>query len=336
MNRVNHFLGMAALVLAAVLLSCNPEIKTQTANPENNTPTAPEEAPAHRPMPNVDSLVRTCPLMVSVNSSSTVELAPGVNQTTMNVTIPSSLAGESGNLDENIYIVSIDSKARDLKIRTVAADNTLEIVDGKWKCQTLSSMAAAVEKSGEEVVTMINADFWSSPLAPVGVLHTEGSILKSTFEPRYKKQGISYVGVYVDNKMSIGTSAQYPRISSTFPNITGGGIILVSGGSDVDNSKDRDLERHPRTAVGYTKDQFIYFFVVDGRSTESRGMSMDDMGAIFASLKCHGALNLDGGGSSQMLSRDPSDGTLKIVNKPSDGRERAVIDAWCVVKKQTL
>ena len=65
-------------------------------------------------------------------------------------------------------------------------------------------------------------------------------------------------------------------------------------------------------------------------------MTMDDMGAIFASLKCEAAVNLDGGGSSEILSRDPEDKTLKIRNKPSDGSERQVIDAWCVVIDETI
>ncbi|MDY3783558.1 MAG: phosphodiester glycosidase family protein, partial [Candidatus Cryptobacteroides sp.] len=69
----------------------------------------------------------------------------------------------------------------------------------------------------------------------------------------------------------------------------------------------------------------------------SAGMTMDDMGAIFASLKCEAAVNLDGGGSSQILSRDPEDKTLKIRNTPSDeARRRQVIDAWCVVIDETI
>jgi exopolysaccharide biosynthesis protein len=61
-------------------------------------------------------------------------------------------------------------------------------------------------------------------------------------------------------------------------------------------------------------------------------MMMDDMGSIFAALGCQDAVNLDGGGSTQMLIRNPSDGSFKICNHPSDGSERAVIDAWAIVK----
>lgn len=303
---------------------------------ETNSPqTAPAEIPSHRPMPNVDSLVRTCPRILNVSSSSTVELAPGVNETDMSITIKASQEGETGPFVQKINIVAIDSQAEGLKIRTVAPKNIQETPSGSWPRQTLSQMAANIDSPSSRVISMINADFFASNegiIAPVGVLHTEGIMLKTTFEPRYKKQGISWVGVNKANAMSIEPSSQY-RI---LPNITGAGIILMYGGKDLDNSKCNEKGRHPRTGIAYTSDQFIYFFVVDGRSSASAGMTMDDMGAIFASLKCEAAVNLDGGGSSEILSRDPADKTLKIRNTPSDGSERQVIDAWCVVIDETI
>jgi len=39
---------------------------------------------------------------------------------------------------------------------------------------------------------------------------------------------------------------------------------------------------------------------------------------------CEDAVNLDGGGSSALVIRDPKDGKQTVVNRPSDGRERAV------------
>jgi exopolysaccharide biosynthesis protein len=43
-------------------------------------------------------------------------------------------------------------------------------------------------------------------------------------------------------------------------------------------------------------------------------------------LGCKEALNLDGGGSSVMAVRDMATGKIKILNDPTDGRERAVVN----------
>jgi exopolysaccharide biosynthesis protein len=52
-------------------------------------------------------------------------------------------------------------------------------------------------------------------------------------------------------------------------------------------------------------------------------MSYNELAAEMLKLGCKEALNLDGGGSSVMAVREPS-GTMKMLNEPTDGHERAV------------
>ncbi|WP_407316794.1 phosphodiester glycosidase family protein [Isoptericola halotolerans] len=81
--------------------------------------------------------------------------------------------------------------------------------------------------------------------------------------------------------------------------------------------------RHPRTAVGFSADgSTAYLVVVDGRQAASTGMSLAELGELMAQLGADDALNLDGGGSSQMNARVPGDTTTSVVNSPSDGTER--------------
>ena len=78
--------------------------------------------------------------------------------------------------------------------------------------------------------------------------------------------------------------------------------------------------RHPRTAMGVTKDRrTLILAVVDGRSTSSIGMYGTELAALMKELGAYVAFNLDGGGSSQMWTS--SGGT---INRPSDGTARAV------------
>ncbi len=86
--------------------------------------------------------------------------------------------------------------------------------------------------------------------------------------------------------------------------------------------------RNPRTAVAYNA-SYIYFWVCDGRSTQSVGMTSDEMGAFcLNTLGATDAVNMDGGGSSAMW----VNGAIK--NNPSDGVERTVANGLMMVNIQ--
>ncbi len=76
--------------------------------------------------------------------------------------------------------------------------------------------------------------------------------------------------------------------------------------------------RNPRTAVGVTADGTLLLVTVDGRRKTSVGMTLDELGVLFEYLDATWALNLDGGGSTTMVVQGD------ILNRPSDGNERAV------------
>jgi len=83
--------------------------------------------------------------------------------------------------------------------------------------------------------------------------------------------------------------------------------------------------RAPRTAIGITKDRQILMVVVDGRHASSTGMTLLELALFMQELGAVEAMNLDGGGSSEMVIFD------KVVNRPSDGRERKVATAVAVI-----
>ena len=83
---------------------------------------------------------------------------------------------------------------------------------------------------------------------------------------------------------------------------------------------------NPRTGIGVTARGRILMVVVDGRRPRwSLGPTMNEFGRIMRDLGAVHALNLDGGGSSTMVVRD------KVVNRPSDGRERGISSAVLVL-----
>jgi len=102
--------------------------------------------------------------------------------------------------------------------------------------------------------------------------------------------------------------------------ITGNLFLLRDG---VLMAKD-DRDLHPRTAIGIDRDTGqLLLLVVDGRQDFSRGMTMKELAKLYQRLGVEDALNLDGGGSSILVARQ-ADGSLAVLNSPSDGHPRPV------------
>jgi len=103
-----------------------------------------------------------------------------------------------------------------------------------------------------------------------------------------------------------------------------GGLLVENGRNSGENALPAPLVRHPRTAVGVSRDgRTLVLVVVDGRQPEwSIGMTLPELADLMIELGADAAVNLDGGGSSSFIFRTPEG--LEITNRPSDGRWRPV------------
>jgi len=95
--------------------------------------------------------------------------------------------------------------------------------------------------------------------------------------------------------------------------------------------KEFATKRHPRTGIGFSRDStMVKFVVVDGRQSQSVGMTLREFSELMLSLGLHHALNLDGGGSTTMVVGD------RVVNSPSDASgERPVANAILLLERPT-
>lgn len=100
-----------------------------------------------------------------------------------------------------------------------------------------------------------------------------------------------------------------------------GNVFLIRDGK-IKAQDDRDL--HPRTTLGITEDRTgLFLLVVDGRVSFSRGYTMVESARLMQELGAYEAINLDGGGSSTMVARK-TNGKVRVLNTPSDGKPRDV------------
>lgn len=123
-----------------------------------------------------------------------------------------------------------------------------------------------------------------------------------------------------------------PRSSDGQPLTTaiGGNVWLLRDGEiSAEAAVDAD---NPRTAVGFdATGTRMFLLTVDGRQADSHGLTLRDLAVMMRRLGAHDALNLDGGGSSTMLAREPGAAEPQIENAPSDGAERPTPNGLAVL-----
>jgi hypothetical protein len=115
----------------------------------------------------------------------------------------------------------------------------------------------------------------------------------------------------------------------------GGGPVLVQNGAVMVTNNEEMLfggkaiqDKHPRTAMGYTRDGKLIIMAIQGRFPGvAEGASLPQEAQLLVQLGCYEALNLDGGGSSCLLVNG------KETIQPSDKEGQRPVPAVFLVEK---
>jgi hypothetical protein len=131
---------------------------------------------------------------------------------------------------------------------------------------------------------------------------------------------------------------------ATLPDLTGvkwaisGGYVLVRGGQTetlrVPQSRDYRYasvtQRHPRSAIGASREH-LFLIEVDGRQPGySAGMTLAELGDYMQKLGCELALSLDGGASATFWWKG------KVINRPCNGSDRPIANGVVILKKPAV
>ena len=184
---------------------------------------------------------------------------------------------------------------------------------GKNIVQTVSSMATA-----HEAIFAINSDYASHYSS--GLVIRNGVILRSTWSDRNAialMEGGSLVSFSEKS-----TTAEAMLAAGAWQLWSFGPVLIKDGLSvaSVNDGLDRDAVNNPRSAIGMISPNHFVFVCVDGRTSASSGVDIEELADILQALGCVQAYNFDGGGSATMW----FDGS--VVNIPSEGSERKVGD----------
>jgi exopolysaccharide biosynthesis protein len=131
---------------------------------------------------------------------------------------------------------------------------------------------------------------------------------------------------------SVQPGATVRIVTETIPDLAGVNMAIGGGPALLQDGKPMQFSglfkfRHPRAAVGWSKEHF-FLVEVDGRQANiSVGMSFPELADYMAKLGCEQAMNFDGGGSATLWAFG------MVRNSPSEGDERPAPNALVVLKK---
>jgi Phosphodiester glycosidase len=247
-------------------------------------------------------------------------------------------------------IAQIDLSNPNVSIRLALADDRDPDGDGPCSGQ-LATTSQAAQKYDFDVT--LNASFFAAPVTrelrgksvryfvgncttPVGWHVQKGRVIT---KPANERLRAAFV-IDEDGRPSI--IADLREVPAKARDVVSGNAMVLHKGEIV--ARDREGVRHPRSVVGLSQDgKTLYLVAVDGRqAAHSRGASMWELGELLKSLGATEAVNLDGGGSTALVLKDPRTGTFGVANQPSevstDGHpvrmERPVADVIGVTIRQ--
>jgi uncharacterized Zn-binding protein involved in type VI secretion len=208
--------------------------------------------------------------------------------------------------------------------------------DGPW-LTTLLPTSEIAERDKYDVA--INGDFFEAqatkdiegrntgfirgkPAAPVGMAMTDGVLWHRARASR------PYLEITASKTAQLRDGGLSDPIDADAREIVGGSQIIVRDGHPVNFTGTFATARHPRTAAGIDAGGTrLTLVVVDGRQPElSIGMTLAELSEELIRAGCWEAINVDGGGSTTLVYRDPKSKKLAVLNSPSDSKERSVAD----------
>ena len=234
------------------------------------------------------------------------------------------------NVPFRVHALIVDPVQNQLYMGSTADgyDYSLENME---KQDVQEHMEAAV-KNGRTVLAGINADFFvmNGDYHPLGLTIKEGELISQTVADR------PFFGIAYDGTVVISTGLQYSS-AMNLRTAVGGSDILVRNGYpySIGSSENSYGGVEPRTMAGVRADGCYVLAVIDGRQRNiSNGASYARCALVMMELGCTDAINLDGGGSTSMVLRDPTTDTYTVQNSPSGGSLRKVYNSLLVVKKE--
>lgn len=260
------------------------------------------------------ALLEKSELVARVFTDTVIQVHPGVQSTEIHY-----LSKEGYSM--RIFVMQVDMKHPGIALKPLTPFGSTG-----YGRQTVPDMLKYIQGPGSKPLFAANADFFNGNTGePRGIVYLNGQAVRTIIPAATW----SYFGISKTGQLMIGDSLDYTQRKDQILHGLGANQRLVRNKGLVPQT-DQTIE--PRTCVGFTADNLLYFIVVDGRRFDySNGATFQKLGQMMQALGAIEAVNIDGGGSSTYMINNPRGDIMQVRNWSSDRAPRAVANGWAIV-----
>jgi len=298
-----------AIIFITILLTGGQGCKKSTTPP----PVVPPPVVVKVLTPLTKKISDLTNLISTLQSDSLIQIAQGLSETVI------TYLNTSGQ-PMKVFILEVDLNNPTLRLKAGTPNNS-----PAFARQTMSDIARTQDTAGNRVLAAINGDYFNLTTGvPSSAIYKKGTPIKSQYCDL-----CTFMSIDDQNKAAIISKDR--RVDTTkIREAIGGYHYLIKNSQKVTQG---DVSIEPRTTVGVTAANIVYFVLVDGRSAAySNGISFRELSDMFFALGVKDAINMDGGGSTTLVVKVGASWAVK--NKPSGGTQRAVANGWTIVSTQ--
>ena len=217
--------------------------------------------------------------------------------------------------DTQIYVADVTLSSADY-LKTALAQNSYG---------TNVTAKTSVTAAENNAILAVNGDYYGANSS--GYVIRNGVVYRDSVREDASNGDLA---IYKDGSFKIIYENQISAdqlVQDGVVNLLAFGPSLVENGEisvGINTEVGQAMASNPRTAIGIIDENHYIIVVSDGRTSESKGLSLYQMAEVMKSYGVKTAYNLDGGGSSTLYFNG------QVINKPTTGgskiSERAVSD----------
>ena len=273
------------------------------------------------------SMLKTFVLAETISTVATPSTS--TNTATASQVAKTAIVTDSSYKDDNISINLSEKTVNNTQVYvadvTVSSTNYLKTAFAQNSFGTNVTAKTSVTAADNNAILAVNGDYYGANSS--GYVIRNGVVYRDTVRENSNNGDLA---IYKDGSFKIIYEDQISAeqlVNDRVVNLLAFGPALVENGEitvGANTEVGQAMASNPRTAIGIIDENHYIIVVSDGRTSESKGLSLYQLAEIIKSHGVKTAYNLDGGGTSTLYFNG------QVINKPTTGgnkiSERAVSD----------
>ena len=273
------------------------------------------------------SMLKTFVLAETISTVATTNTS--TNTATASQAAKTATITDSSYKDDNISINLSETTVNNTQVYvadvTVTSSDYLKTAFAQNAFGTNVTAKTSETAADNNAILAVNGDYYGANFT--GYVIRNGVVYRDTVREDSSNGDLA---IYKDGSFKIIYEDQISAdqlVKDGVVNLLAFGPALVENGEIAVGTNEevgQAMASNPRTAIGIIDENQYIIVVSDGRTSESKGLSLYQMAEVMKSYGVKTAYNLDGGGSSTLYFNG------QVINKPTTGgnkiSERAVSD----------